>query len=246
MPPRTGSCSSRLRPYLRAIAVRHHRERSDVEDSIQDILLTVHVVRHTYDPTRPFKPWLAAIARRRIIDRLRGQGRRRARETFLSPEHETFSAPEANLYEAEPDMRALRDAVAQLPEGQRHAVTMLKIEEKSLKPRRRPRWGCPSPRWKVSMHWAMKNLRKIMDRRSAGHVNTTQDLIESLAADAKPVRRLRPPVARATAWLAAFVAVVGVVTFATGAWPAMIVRLEELCALPSKMAATFVTALAAR
>lgn len=152
-------------PYLRAIAARHHRERSDVEDSIQDILLTVHVVRHTYDPKRPFKPWLVAIARRRIIDRLRGQGRRRARETFLSPEHETFSTPEANLYEAEPDMRALRDAVAQLPEGQRHAVTMLKIEEKSLK-EASATMGMSIAALKVSTHRAMKNLRKIMDRRS--------------------------------------------------------------------------------
>lgn len=75
-------------------------------------------------------------------------------------------------------------------------------------------------------------------------MTTTQDLIESLATDAKPVRRLRPPVARATAWLAAFVAVVGVVTFVTGAWPAMIARLENT-RFAVEMAATFVTALAA-
>jgi RNA polymerase sigma factor (sigma-70 family) len=154
-------------PYLRAIAARHHQERSDVEDSMQDILLTVHAVRHTYDPKRPFKPWLVAIARRRIIDRLRGQGRRRAREIFLSPEHETFSAPEANLYEAEADVRTLRDAVAQLPEGQRQAVTMLKIEEKSLK-EASATTGMSIAALKVSTHRAVKNLRKIMDRRSEG------------------------------------------------------------------------------
>ena len=75
-------------------------------------------------------------------------------------------------------------------------------------------------------------------------MTTTQDLIESLAADARPVRRLRPPLARATAWLAAFVAVVGVVTFVTGAWPAMIARLE-IMRFAVEMTATFVTALAA-
>jgi hypothetical protein len=75
-------------------------------------------------------------------------------------------------------------------------------------------------------------------------VTTTQDLIESLAADAKPVRRLRPPLARATAWLAAFVAVVGFVAFVTGAWPAMIARLENM-RFAVEMTATFVTALAA-
>src|SRR5258706_13757018 len=85
-----------IAPYLRALAARYHRAPQDVEDSVQDILLTVHTIRHTYDPTRPFKPWLVAIGRRRIIDRLRGQTRIRARETFLTPEHETFAAPEPN------------------------------------------------------------------------------------------------------------------------------------------------------
>lgn len=152
-------------PYLRAIAARHHRERSDVEDSMQDILLTVHAVRHTYDPKRPFKPWLIAIARRRIIDRLRAQGRRRSRETFLSPEHETFAAPEANLYEAEPDARALRDAVAQLPDAQRRAITMLKIEEKSLK-EASAATGMSIVALKVSTHRAVKTLRKLLDGKN--------------------------------------------------------------------------------
>jgi RNA polymerase sigma factor (sigma-70 family) len=152
-------------PYLRAMAARSHRERPDVEDSVQDILLTVHTVRHTYDPGRPFKPWLVAIARRRIIDRLRGQGRKRARETFLSEEHETFAAPETNHSETEPDIRALRDAVGQLPEGQRQAITMLKIEEKSLKEASAAS-GMSIVALKVSTHRAVKNLRKLLDRRS--------------------------------------------------------------------------------
>ena len=67
-----------IAPYLRALAARYHREPQDVEDSVQDILLTIHMIRHTYDPKRPFKPWLVAIGRRRIFDRLRGQGRMRS------------------------------------------------------------------------------------------------------------------------------------------------------------------------
>ena len=153
---------SAVAPYLRALAVRYHRAPQDVEDSVQDILLTVHAIRHTYDPRRPFKPWLVAIGRRRIFDRLRGQSRIRAREVFLAPEHETFAAPEANLYEAEPDARALREAVAQLPDAQRRAVTMLKIEEKSLK-EVSAATGMSIVALKVSTHRAVKNLRKLLD-----------------------------------------------------------------------------------
>ncbi|WP_254070393.1 sigma-70 family RNA polymerase sigma factor [Acidisphaera sp. L21] len=42
-----------------------------VEDTVQDTLLAIHEKRHTYDPARPFEPWLAAIARYKWIDRLR-------------------------------------------------------------------------------------------------------------------------------------------------------------------------------
>ncbi|WP_232448013.1 sigma factor [Burkholderia ubonensis] len=38
-----------------------------VEDVVQDILATVHQVRHTYAPERPFGPWLVSIASRRSI-----------------------------------------------------------------------------------------------------------------------------------------------------------------------------------
>ena len=48
-------------------------------------------------PSRPFGPWLVAIANRRIIDRLRRETRVKAREIALSAEHETFPEPQTNL-----------------------------------------------------------------------------------------------------------------------------------------------------
>jgi RNA polymerase sigma-70 factor (ECF subfamily) len=32
------------------MAARRFEEPSDAEDAVQDVLLTVHAVRHTYDP----------------------------------------------------------------------------------------------------------------------------------------------------------------------------------------------------
>jgi DNA-directed RNA polymerase specialized sigma24 family protein len=80
-------------PYLRSLAARRHSAVSDVEDAVQDILLTIHSIRQTCDPARPFAPWLAAIANQRFIDRLRGQGATRGREVALTAEHESFSQP---------------------------------------------------------------------------------------------------------------------------------------------------------
>jgi len=42
-----------------------------LDDVVQDALLAIHEKRHTYDPSRPFGPWVAAIARYKWIDRLR-------------------------------------------------------------------------------------------------------------------------------------------------------------------------------
>src|ERR1700735_3072195 len=40
------------------------------DDAVQDVLLAIHEKRHTYDPARPFGPWVAAIARYKWLDRL--------------------------------------------------------------------------------------------------------------------------------------------------------------------------------
>ncbi|MBY0335907.1 MAG: RNA polymerase subunit sigma, partial [Acetobacteraceae bacterium] len=63
-------------PFLRAIARRRIADPAEVEDAVQDTLLTLHALRHTYDPARPLRPWLAAIAERRAVDRVRRSLRR--------------------------------------------------------------------------------------------------------------------------------------------------------------------------
>ena len=151
-------------PYLRSIAARHFRNSGDIEDTVQEVLLTVHAVRHTYDPARPFGPWLVAIANRRVVDALRRQGRSRAREVALETGHETFAVSQANLAEAASDGRVLRDAVEQLPPGQRDAIRMLKLQEMSLKEAAAAS-GTSVAALKVATHRALKNLRKMFARQ---------------------------------------------------------------------------------
>ena len=154
-----------IAPYLSSLARRHHRDPGDVQDTVQDVLLTVHAIRHTYDPHRPFGPWLVAIAKRRIIDRLCGQGRTRAKEVALDLEHETFCALEANFGEADWNKRVLGDAIERLPPGQREAVRLLKLQEMSLQ-QAAAASGMSVAALKVAMHRALKNLRKILTQSS--------------------------------------------------------------------------------
>ena len=73
---------------------------------------------------------------------------------------------------------------------------------------------------------------------------TTPELVDVLAADVKPVRRLRPPLARAGLWLGVFVLIVAAVTWATGTWPLMLQRLS-LTRLAVEMTGTLLTGLGA-
>ena len=155
-----------ITPFLRALAARRHRDLSDAEDAIQDVLLTLHATRHTYDPARPFGPWLVAIANHRLIDRLRRQGRLRSRETALMPEHETFSADQPNLCEKALDRRDLQEAIEKLPGGQRQAIRLLKLEERSLKDAAAIS-GMSIASLKVATHRALKRLRKTLAKGGA-------------------------------------------------------------------------------
>jgi RNA polymerase sigma-70 factor (ECF subfamily) len=153
-----------ITPYLRSIAARHFQNSGDIEDAVQEVLLTVHAVRHTYDPARPFGPWLVAIANRRVVDGLRRRGRSRAREVALEADHETFTLPQANLAETRSDGRVLRDAIEQLPLGQRDAIRMLKLQEMSLKEAAAAS-GMSVAALKVATHRALKNLRKMFGKQ---------------------------------------------------------------------------------
>jgi RNA polymerase sigma-70 factor, ECF subfamily len=156
-----------MTPYLRTLAARCFKERSDAEDAVQDVLLTIHAVRHTYDPGRPFGPWLVAIANRRIIDRLRRQIRARSREIELSAKHETFSPDAANFSfdDTSADSAALHAAISTLAPDQRQAISLLKLKEMSLKEAALAS-GRSVSALKVATHRAIKSLRKRLRQSS--------------------------------------------------------------------------------
>ena len=152
-----------ITPYLRAVARRAGREGDVLEDGVQDILLTIHAIRQSYDPRRPFAPWLLAVARHRLSDRLRRRGRLRFRETELTPAHETFAMDETNLPDESGEVRQLHKAIAGLPPGQRQAVELLRLQELTLKEAAARSGQSPSA-LKVALHRALRRLRVLMPR----------------------------------------------------------------------------------
>jgi len=155
-----------LAPRLRQI-VRRYRGflgNEDIEDLVQDILLSVHAVRATYDPARPFMPWLLAITRNRLADGARRHARQAAHEVPVEDLAVTFADERTNTTtEVYGDPKALKQAIQELPPGQRGAIEMLKLREMSLK-EAAAATGISVGALKVATFRAMDALRRRLKR----------------------------------------------------------------------------------
>jgi RNA polymerase sigma-70 factor (ECF subfamily) len=117
-----------LAPRLVRVGIGAH----EAEDLVQEILMGLHGKRHTWDPARPFLPWLHTITRYKLIDFMRhrrGDTRRRvdlALEDWL--EIVECSTHEANRFTWEVDQH-----LAVLPVNQRRIVRAIAVEGASVR-----------------------------------------------------------------------------------------------------------------
>jgi RNA polymerase sigma-70 factor (ECF subfamily) len=65
-------------PVLRGIvrAKGHGLGKAGHEDVLQEVLLAIHLKRHSWDPTAPVGPWLYAITRYKVVDAFRARGQK--------------------------------------------------------------------------------------------------------------------------------------------------------------------------
>ncbi|HWK10402.1 MAG TPA: sigma-70 family RNA polymerase sigma factor [Vicinamibacterales bacterium] len=138
---------------------------AEVEDLVQDVLLSVHAVRASYDPERPFIPWLMAIVRNRLADGARRYARRAAREVQVDDIDVTFADVRTNTGESALSTEALQAAVQALPPGQRQAIELLKLREMSLQ-EASSLTGTSIGALKVATHRAMAALRRTLRNAS--------------------------------------------------------------------------------
>ncbi|MGH8232028.1 MAG: sigma-70 family RNA polymerase sigma factor [Steroidobacteraceae bacterium] len=154
-----------ITPMIRSLVRRHCRNRADIEEMVQDTLLTVHRVRHTYDPARPFGPWLAAIAWRRSIDALRRRVRVAKYETAELGAYETFADAAANSdMEAVRSVEEVEELLRLLPPRQRQALEAVKLRQMSLLEASAAS-GQSVAALKVNTHRALKALRGLIAGR---------------------------------------------------------------------------------
>src|SRR6186713_3709332 len=119
-------------PVLRAAArrglARAGQPVDQAEDIVQDILLAVHLKRHTWDVSAPFAPWLFAIARNKLIDALRRRGRR----VFVDIDDFAETIPSEPAPEAVPASE-VEAQLQTLPVRQRDVLQSIAVESVSIK-----------------------------------------------------------------------------------------------------------------
>ncbi|MGH6681840.1 MAG: sigma-70 family RNA polymerase sigma factor [Bradyrhizobium sp.] len=98
------------------------------EDIVQDILLAVHLKRHTWNADAAFAPWLFAIARNKLIDSLRRRGRR----VFVDIDDfaETLAEPAAPETASSGEVAA---HLKSLPVRQREVLQSIAVESASIR-----------------------------------------------------------------------------------------------------------------
>jgi RNA polymerase sigma-70 factor (ECF subfamily) len=98
------------------------------EDVVQEVLLALHVKRGTWLRGTPVGPWVAAIARNKIVDAFRRRGRRV--EIPIEGVMETLSTEDADNPEQVHD---LERALARLNERQHAVVRAVSLEGRSAR-----------------------------------------------------------------------------------------------------------------
>jgi len=152
----------RLLTTLRVLLVGYYTRRmgaatkADMEDLVQETLLSLHSRRATYDRDRPFTAWFFSIARYKLIDHHRGRGGRRLAETELGEELESDFREEALT--ARLDVERLLDG---LTPGQQELIRQVKLEGQSIADTA-DRVGQSESAVKVSIHRALKALGERM------------------------------------------------------------------------------------
>ena len=123
---------------------------SMTEDAVQNVLLAIHEKRHTYDPARPFGPWLAAIARYKWIDRLRA-----LKAEASEPLDDNMSVPDHG--DAVIAGSTLRQLLTELTAPQAEAIRLVKLEGYSVEETSRAT-GQSVSLVKVNIHRGLKRL----------------------------------------------------------------------------------------
>jgi RNA polymerase sigma-70 factor (ECF subfamily) len=145
-----------LGPVLLGYVRKRVFNREIVQDVYQEVLLTFHKARHSYETDRPFGPWLFTVARNSMLDAL-AKNRR-----FVEREIAVEQLPETGTVEMDGSLGDdLDQALKALPPLNREAIELLKLKGLSLE-EAAARLKITVSALKVRAHRGYRQLREIL------------------------------------------------------------------------------------
>jgi RNA polymerase sigma-70 factor (ECF subfamily) len=142
-------------------------------DVVQDAFVKIHARIGTWDRESRFSSWAYRIVTNLAIDGLRRKTReRKAVESraLQQPEYLEDGSADSLLAEEQRELVArVKDAIEQLPDGQRAVVALRHYEGFSLKDIAEVR-GCALGTVKSTLHQAFRSLRKTLGVEFLEHV----------------------------------------------------------------------------
>ena len=118
-----------LVPIIRRL-IRHKLSDSEVDDVAQEVLISVHKARHTYDGGRQLMPWLYAIIQFRLNDHLRDHYRHHTDRETDEVDLDLFFADVTNQGR---DREYIEELLEGLPELQQQILLLLYVEGHTAK-----------------------------------------------------------------------------------------------------------------
>ncbi|MDL2399704.1 sigma-70 family RNA polymerase sigma factor [Rhizobium mayense] len=147
---------STVTPHLRAMARRrcdqYGAPASEAEDVVQEVLLTMHLKRGTWDISRPIGPWISTIVRNKLIDSLRRRGRH-----VSVPIDDVIDILEAEAQTDALDRLDVDHMLEQLRDPQRTIVRSISVEGTSVR-ETADRLKMTEGAVRVALHRALKAL----------------------------------------------------------------------------------------
>jgi RNA polymerase sigma factor (sigma-70 family) len=145
-----------LTPVLRTVTRRNCAriglDGGEAEDIVQEVLLAIHLKRHTWDVDRPFGPWIMTIARNKLIDARRRRGNR-----LTMPIDDLAEMLTAEGSDDATDRGDLDHLLGGLGERQRDLVRSLSVEGRSVQ-ETAERLKMSEGAVRVALHRAIKAL----------------------------------------------------------------------------------------
>lgn len=148
---------SEMVPVIRRTIIRSLPNPQYADDIVQEVLISIHKALHTYDPKRPFMPWVQSIINFRRTDFLRQHYAQHDNTKVSLDDPDTPDYLITHGHDG--TIKDIEEAFDSLPDRQKKVVELMKIKGYSAE-EVSEKTGMSVSAVKVSAHRALQKIRE--------------------------------------------------------------------------------------